>query len=932
MAKPPSWNEIRTSAAAFAARWADETNEKAEAQTFWNEFLGIFGIDRRRVAVFEKRAQRTSTAGGGFIDIFWPGTLIAEHKSAGKSLEDAEQQAIDYLESIDVDDFPGLVITSDFATMRIRDLGGDNVPYTFPLTKLAEEIDRLGHLAGYKKREFSGGDEELANVKAAKLMGRLYEELARNGYEGHDASILLVRLLFLMFGDDTGMWEKGLFAEFVDARTAPDGSDLGAQLAHLFQVLDKDEKSRSAAIDELLARFPYVNGHLFSERIDIPAFDRRMRDELVTATEFDWGKISPAVFGSLFQAIKSKEARRELGEHYTTESAIMKAIGPLFLDELEESFVQARDNKNRLEALHYRLASIRVLDPACGCGNFLVVAYRQLRRLELSVLKRLRELSGERQLYLDVDSLSRVRISQFFGIEIEEWPARIAETAMFLVDQQANQELALAFGRAPDRLPIKIAPVIHMGNALRVPWDSIMPFGPDSFIVGNPPFMGRTTRSKEATEDLKMCFENASGSGNIDYVCAWFAKAAEVMEGRTTRTAFVATNSITMGEQPSVLWGKLRKHGCHIDFAHQTFAWSSEAPVAAAVHVVVVGFSTTTTTKRTLFSYPDVAGLPSASTAREINPYLVDGPWVVVVSRSKPVSPGAPRMRFGSMPHDGGHLLLSQEDADEVRANDPIAARYLRKLIGSDELINDTSRFCLWLVDAPPDVFRQSPVVRDRCEKVTEVRLKSPDPAAVKAATTPGLFKARRQPTSTYIAVPGVSSEKRTYVPMARFNAEVIASNAVLTIEDDSLYSFGMVQSKTFMTWMAAVSGRLESRFRISAEITYNNFPWPDEPAKKTQIETAAQAVIDARNNHPGSSLADLYDPLAMPRDLVEAHQKLDREVLAAYGLKADATESEILANLFTRYSSLTENLFTEPKPKRSRKAKQAPALGVKSV
>jgi type I restriction-modification system DNA methylase subunit len=918
VAKPPSWNEIRTSAAAFAARWADETNEKAEAQTFWNEFLGIFGIDRRRVAVFEKHAQRTSTAGGGFIDIFWPGTLIAEHKSAGKSLEDAEQQAIDYLESIDVDDFPGLVITSDFATVRIRDLGGDNEPYMFPLTRLPEEIDRLGYLAGYRKREFSGGDEEAANVKAAKLMGRLYEELSRNGYEGHDASILLVRLLFLMFGDDTGMWEKGLFAEFIDARTAPDGSDLGAQLAHLFQVLDKEETARPAAIDELLARFPYVNGHLFSERIDIPAFDRRMRDELVTATEFDWGKISPAVFGSLFQSIKSKEARRELGEHYTTETNIMKVIGPLFLDELEQAFAQAKDNRNRLEALHERLAGIRVLDPACGCGNFLVVAYRQLRRLELKVLTRLRDLSGDEQLMLDVDSLSRVRISQFFGIEIEEWPARIAETAMFLVDQQANQELAREFGRAPDRLPIRIAPAIHLGNALKVDWNDVIPATECTYVVGNPPFMGRTTRGKEETKDLMACFRDAKGSGNIDYVCAWFAKAAEFMEGQASRAALVATNSITMGEQPAVLWAKLRKHNCHIDFAHRTFPWSSEAPGAAAVHVVIIGFSSTHETKKILYTYPDLSGSPVVQTVHEINPYLVDGPWVVVESRSKPLSPSAPPMRFGSMPHDGGHLLLTEEEATSVRDADPVAAPYLRKIVGSYELINSTNRYCLWLVDAPVTVYRQSAFIKDRCEKVREIRLNSPDPAAVKAATTPGLFKARRQPTSTYIAVPSVSSEKRNYVPMSRLNADVIASNLVLTIEDETLYAFGVVQSRSFMVWMAAVSGRMKSDYRISAEITYNNFPWPEEPANKTQIEAAAQAVLDARNNHPGASLADLYDPLAMPRDLIEAHQKLDREFLAAYGLKAGATESEILANLFTRYSRLTANLFAEEKPKRA--------------
>jgi len=925
VAKPPSWNEIRTSAAAFAARWADETDEKAEAQTFWNEFLGIFGIDRRRVAVFEKRAQRTSTAGGGFIDIFWPGTLIAEHKSAGKSLEDAEQQAIDYLESIDVDDFPGLVITSDFATLRVRDLGGDNKPYTFPLTKLPEEIDRLGHLAGYKKREFSGGDEEAANVKAAKLMGRLYEELSRNGYEGHDASILLVRLLFLMFGDDTGMWEKGLFAEFVDSRTAPDGSDLGAQLAHLFQVLDKEETSRPAAIDELLARFPYVNGHLFSERIDIPAFDRRMRDELVAATEFDWGKISPAVFGSLFQAIKSKEARRELGEHYTTESAIMKAIGPLFLDELEEAFVQAKDNKNRLEALHDRLAGIRVLDPACGCGNFLVVAYRQLRRLELRVLTRLRELSGERQLVLDVDSLSRVRISQFFGIEIEEWPARIAETAMFLVDQQANQELARAFGRAPDRLPIKIAPVIHMGNALRVPWDSIMPFGPDSFIVGNPPFGGSTFLTDEQRDDVEDVWGGVPGSGLMDYVSNWFILAGRHMAKSQVRAALVSTNSITQGGQPATLWRELYALGIGIDFAHQTFAWKSEAPGQAAVHCVIIGFSSQPKSKRTLFKYPDITGDPLQAPASNINAYLLDAPNVLVEARRAPIQSATQPMVNGSKPTDAGHLSdISAEEADLIRSTDPVAAKYLRRLIGAQELIQGQIRYCLWLVDAPQADILSSPELKRRVTEVRKMRQSSKDKQTQKDASTPYLFQKVRQPKTDFLVVPSVSSETRRYVPMALFGPETIVNNLVLTLPNATLHTFAILHSSVFMVWNAAVSGRLESRFRISADITYNNFPWPEDPTNKTQIETAAQAVIDARNNHPGASLADLYDPLAMPRDLVEAHQKLDREVLAAYGLKASSTESEILANLFTRYSALTADLLTEEKPKKSRKKKSA--------
>jgi type I restriction-modification system DNA methylase subunit len=808
--------------------------------------------------------------------------------------------------------------------MRIRDLGGDNEPYTFPLTRLPEEIDRLGYLAGYRKREFSAGDEEAANVKAARLMGRLYEELSRNGYEGHDASILLVRLLFLMFGDDTGMWEKGLFAEFIDARTAPDGSDLGAQLAHLFQVLDKKETARPAAIDELLARFPYVNGHLFSERIDIPAFDRRMRDELVTATEFDWGKISPAVFGSLFQSIKSKEARRELGEHYTTESAIMKAIGPLFLDELEEAFVQAKDNKNRLESLHDRLAGIQVLDPACGCGNFLVIAYRQLRRIELKVLTRLRELSGERQLVLDVDSLSRVRISQFFGIEIEEWPARIAETAMLLVDQQANQELALAFGRAPDRLPIKIAPVIHMGNALRVPWDSIMPFGPDSFIVGNPPFGGTWLLNDEQKEDLNHVWDGVRGGGNMDFVSCWHAIAARHIETSGVKVAFVSTNSITQGQQAPVLGAEFAKRGVEADFAHQTFAWSSEAPGQAAVHCVIIGFSRRgASKKKTLFRYPNIKGDPLAGPATNINIYLQDGPEVFVVNRRTPLQAGVQIMDYGSKPTDGGHLSdISPEEAEQIRNADPVAAKFLRKLLGAQELINGKERWCLWLVDAEPGDMRSSPELMRRVAEVRSMRLASTKKVTAADAATPHLFQENRQPLTTYLAVPSTSSANRRYVPMALAPPDVIANNALLTVTHATVYTFAILHSSVFMAWNAAVSGRLKSDYRISAEITYNNFPWPDEPANKTQIEAAAQAVLDARDNHLGASLADLYDPLAMPRDLVEAHQKLDREVLAAYGLKAGATESEILANLFTRYSELTADLFTGDKPKKTRKKK----------
>ena len=926
MAKPPSWNEIRTSAAAFAARWADETNEKAEAQTFWNEFLGIFGIDRRRVAVFEKRAQRTSTTGGGFIDIFWPRTLIAEHKSAGKSLEDAEQQAFDYLESIDVDDFPGLVITSDFATMRVLDLGGDKKPYTFPLTKLTEEIDRLGHLAGYKKREFSGGDEEAANVKAAKLMGRLYEELSRNGYEGHDASILLVRLLFLMFGDDTGMWEKGLFAEFVDARTAPDGSDLGAQLAHLFQVLDKEETSRPAAIDELITRFPYVNGHLFSERIDIPAFDRRMRDELVTATEFDWGKISPAVFGSLFQAIKSKEARRELGEHYTTEANIMKALGPLFLDDLRQRFEVAKDNVSKLERLHDEIAAIRILDPACGCGNFLVIAYRHLRQLELQILKRRRDLAGDRQMVLDVDNMTKIRIDHFYGIEIEEWPARIAETAMFLVDQQANHELALAFGCAPDRLPIKIAPVIRLGNALRMDWNELLPAATCSFVVGNPPFIGMALLSKEQQEDNRIVFAGLDGgsrTGRLDYVACWYAKALAYMKNNKVRAALVSSNSITQGEQARELGPLLHSHGFVIDFAHRTFAWSSEAPGAANVHVVIVGFSHGGSgNARRIFEYNDIKGQPLERRATNINIYLADSALFSIGKHSTPLMPN-PKMTEGNKPQDDGGLVVEPEDLASVQA-DHLASKYLRTLVGGRGMLHNENRHCLWLVDAPPEDLRSSPVLQSRLKKVAEARLGSPTPAAREKAKTPALFLAIRQPKNRWLAVPCTSSAGRRAIPMAFFDAVDIPNNSVMSIDGADEYLFGILQSSMFTAWVQTVSGRLKSDIRISADIAYNAFPFPSDPSvdSRKAVIDAAESVLAARAAHPDSCLADLYDPLSMPVTLVKAHDRLDAVVDALYTRVKMAGEGDRLNALFTRYAELTADLFSDDKPKKTRKKK----------
>lgn len=924
MSKPPSWNEIRTNAQQFATRWEGTNDENAESQSFWNEFLGIFGVDRKRVATFEARAKRESTGGRGRIDLLWPGTLVAEHKSAGKDLATAEAQAIDYLESINIADFPGVIITSDFGHFRVRDLGGDNIPFTFPLADLPKEIDRFGFIAGYRQRKFGDKEEEEANVRAARLMGTLYEELARTGYEGHDASVLMTRLLLLMFADDTGMWEKGLFSEFIETRTQPDGSDLGSQLAMLFQVLDKAETARPVTMDELLQRFPYVNGHLFSDRIDIPSFDKRMRDELVRCTEFDWSKISPAVFGSLFQAVKSKEARRTLGEHYTTEQNILRALTPLFLDDLWSEYKSVRENALRLERLHDKIANIRVLDPACGCGNFLVIAYRELRRLELAILTSLSNLRNDRQNYLDVTDMVRVRLSNFYGIEIEKWPARIAETAMFLVDQQANHDLAITFGNAPDRLPIINAANITVGNALRVDWERVLPIGDHVFIVGNPPFSGSSLMDVAQKTDLNVIWAGVRGAGNMDLVSCWHVLAARLVGKCRAKAAFVSTNSITQGQQAPVLGAEFERCGVDIDFAHQTFSWSSEAPGQAAVHCVIIGFSAHLDKKtKTLFRYPDIKSEPLSVKASNINMYLQDAPNVLVTNRNRPLQDGVQLMDYGSKPTDGGYLSdISAEDVLKIQATDPVATKYLRPLVGAQELINGKERYCIWLVDVQPAEIRSSPEILKRVEAVRNMRQKSSKKKTRDDAATSHLFQENRQPIANFLAVPSVSSETRRYVPMALFGPEVVTNNSVLNISNATLFTFGILHSSVFMAWNATVSGRLKSDYRISAEITYNNFPWPENPKNKDAIEAAAQSVLGVREKYPTSSLADLYDPRSMPKDLVDAHNLLDRLVLSAYNLKNEVTESEILTNLFARYADLTANLLTSVPVKKKNKNK----------
>jgi len=907
LTKPPSWNEIRSNATAFAQKWAEETDENAGAQLFWRDFLAIFGVDVRRVGTFEARATRTSTSGRGRIDLLWPGTLAVEHKSAGMDLARAEAQAIDYLDSLEGERFPGVVLASDFAHIRIRDLGGDNIPFTFELKDLVKEIDRFGFIAGYKRRDFSTAQEEQANIKAARLMGRLYEQLSKNGYEGHDASVFLTRLLFLLFGDDTGMWEKGLFSEYLETRTQPDGSDTGGQIAVLFQTLDR--RARPDALDELLRRFPYVNGGLFHDSIDIPAFDREMRDELIACADFDWGSISPAIFGSMFQAVKSKEARRELGEHYTTETNILKVIKPLFLDDLQEQFDAARDSKIKLGKLRAKLGTLRYMDPACGCGNFLVVAYRELRALELDILRRLRDLSpDEQQLSLDPTLGLQVSLDQFFGIELEEWPARIAETAMFLVDHQANLALAEEFGEAPDRLPIDTSASIEIDNAVQTRWGDVLPAGDNVFIFGNPPFVGMSRMTSEQQADNRAAFTliDSEGlrTGRFDYVACWYAKAMNYMQGTRARAAFVSTNSISQGEQARALEPLLVRHGFAIDFAHRTFKWTSEAPSAAVVHVIVIGFSEGGQAKiKRLFDYPTLTGQPIEVTAKRINAYLVDYDGPVPDKRRSPLLASLPNASKGSQPTDDGFLTVEVKDYQEVMA-DPLAAKYVRPYRQSTEMLYELDRWCLWLVDAAPGDIMSSPVLQTRLKGVAASRVKSTTASVVTKAKTPALFTQIRQPLGRYFALPEVSTENRDYIPGRFYDTEVIAGNKLICIPDPPMWVVAFLQSAAFSIWAKTFAGRMKSDPSLSASTVYFTFPFVDPDRDKAKLEAAMQAILDARTLFPTESLATLYDRSAMPQELREAHQRLDVIIDRLYGLRLP-TQGQRLTAMLNLYNDL---------------------------
>ncbi len=915
-----NWRDVQVQAEEFALKYKDAKDEDKEAKPFWTNLFRMFGISENSIGMFEERVKLLDGSSGK-IDYFAPSRFLVEHKSRGKDLDAAFRQAAQYFDALSEHDKPRYVIVSDFARFRVYDFHkpAEERLTEFTLEEFPRKVRELAFLADEKVRHYE--PEDPINVRAVRAVGKLYEAVrATNHLTADEASKLLTRLVFCFFADDTGIFNPNAFHAYIEDNTESDGNDIGAHIGLIFQTLDTDDGTgvknlRPSTIHSDLAALPYVNGGLFGDDFKAIFGHREIRDTLLGCMRFDWSKVSPEIFGSMFQSVMDEKARHDLGAHYTSETNILKVINGLFLDDLNAALDAAKTNHAKLNALWDKLAQIALLDPACGCGNFLVVSYRELRRIELEIIKRLypqakKVGAGHVVLPIAVDlaSLSRLSIERMYGIEIEAFPAEVARLSLWLMDHMMNVELGAYFGKHFAKLPLKERPHIVQGNALTLDWESVVPKEKLSYILGNPPFLGSKVMSEERRAEMQQIFEGMTGAGNLDYVTAWYMKAAKLMQKSHIRAAFVSTNSISQGEQPGILWDALRPLGVHIQFAHRTFKWSNEATGKAAVYCVIIGFGSEKLAHHRLFEYADIRGDAHEVMVKEINPYLVAGPEEVMVrSRQKPLC-DVPEIGIGNKPIDGGMYLFTTEERDAFIAREPKSAAYFRRWIGSDEFINGHERWCLWLGEARPEDLRAMPEVMRRVEAVRQFRLMSKSAPTRKLADTPTRFHVENMLTTSYLLIPRVSSEKRHYIPIGFIQPETISSDSVHIVACATLYHFGVLESEMHMTWTRAVCGRLESRYRYSKDIVYNNFPWPENPADelKKRVEEAAQAVLDARAAHHGATLADLYDPLAMPTDLLQAHRALDRAVDACYGVKKFASEPKRLEFLFERYKRLT--------------------------
>jgi type I restriction-modification system DNA methylase subunit len=911
-------------AEAFSKEFADASYEMGQGQNFVRELSGVYGLNYLRSVDFERRVAKDSGIGNLRIDGFFPGQLLVEMKSSGKDLAEAYVQAKGYIAKLkNKEDIPLYILVSDFQNLHLYDLTGEKPPLQFKLADFKSHVNDLDFLLGYER--IYQQRQAAACIEAANRLGNLHDAIKQTGYRGQDLQTLLVRLLFCLFADDTALFNKEDAFKLAVQRSNSAGDDLGGKLQRIFRRLDTNPNTaakgdastqRTDGQYAYLLDFPYVNGALFTKRIEDPDFDAASRQALLGCCQIDWSEISPDIFGTLFQHImhwddeeaqgKSKK-RRDFGAHYTSERNIRRAIDPLFLEALQAELALCKGDAKKLKNFVTKLASLNFFDPACGCGNFLVVTYRELRWLEQQTLLELNNTPGAQQ------TMPLCNVHQFHGIEIDPTAAEIATVAMWLTDHQMNQRWANGY----KRIPLVSKANIHQGNALRVDWNAVIAAAKVSFIVGNPPFLGSQTLSPDQRDDMKLMHKGAAGTGVLDYVTGWYVKAFEQIKANPDiKAAFVSTNSITQGEQVSLLWQPLFDQGLHIHFAHRTFKWSNEGSGVAAVHCVVIGFGLDKPKKCDLWDYGQkISGDGQLKKTRRINAYLLDAPSVFISSRRQPLC-DVPPIVFGSMPNDGGGLLLKPDEKAALLAAEPDAASWIRRFMGAEEFINNGERWCLWLKDCPPQTLAKLIHIQKRVDLVRQKRLESTRPTTQKLAAVPHLFGEIRQPEGNYLLVPSVSSERRSFVPIGYIDSQVIVSNLAFAVPNATLYHFGMLNSTMHNAWMRAVCGRLESRYRYSNTIVYNNYPWPTpSPAHQAAIETAAQAVLDARAQHPEKSLAWLYDPdnLRKNKSLQAAHDAVDEAVDLAYGYEDSNDDSHRVAYLFKLYEKLALAPMLEP-------------------
>jgi len=896
-----SISEIKARASVFAERWKNDTYERGSSQTFYNEFFAIFDIDRKNVAFFEKQIKKINKT-QGFIDLFWPGVLIAEQKSAGRDLDAALTQAEGYVSSLHLSEYPTHLLVCDFQNFQLVNIKEEK-KYDFKLSELPEMMKHFDFMRRLEQNESI--DEIAVNTKASEIMGKIYDLLEENHYKKHNMVILLTRLTYCLFADDTGIFNPAnIFQRYLKDRTSVDGTDLGPRLNHLFQILNQSVSTRPNNLEGELKQFPFINGDLFELSIGTPSFDSKMRTLLIKACEFDWSKVSPAIFGSMFQSVMNKEERRESGGHYTSESNILKVIKSLFLDELYEEFnqinsIRTNSKGKKLENFQEKLNNLKFLDPACGSGNFLIITYQEIRRLELKVIL---QLHDQKTKLLDISSLSKVNVDQFYGIEINEFSSNIAEIALWMMDHLMNVELGQKYGDAYARIPLDKHPNIVNKDALDIDWNDVLPSSECSYILGNPPFIGTQYQSPKQSNQIKKLLDEDEDGGLLDYVCGWFLKAGLYVNEKTS-IGFVATNSTTQGQQVGQLWPLLfDKYYLKLNFAYQQFKWTSEARGKAGVTVVILGLSKNNKKEKRLFTHYEDEIIEE--NPLHITPYLIGSDiFLPIVKRSSKPLNGLKKLLTGTMPIDGNYYLFTDIQKSEFLKKEPAAEFLFRPYLGSKEFLHDEERWILNVHDVEPNKFRNLPQTRKRIALVKSYRLSSKRPKTKKMADTPTDYDITQIPTEPFLVIPEHSSETRDYIPIGFMKPPTIPSNKVKILPNASIELFGLLTSKMHNIWNNFIGGKLEKRNIYSIGMVYNTFPVPD--TKLDSLKIFAEKILDERKKCSNSTLADMYAQNTMPSNLRKAHQNLDNAVEKLYRKEPFKSEQEIIEFLLSKYKEM---------------------------